>query len=98
MHCGGVQGIVKLAFLGGFVSSGLQCVAPYCVPGGVRVVSTSPSYRPNYHHEFGVELDLGQPGNEPEQGAADDKHDSIRHREVADREARSSLRRLPAVR
>src|SRR5215212_5636095 len=28
----------------GFLISGLLCVAPYCVPSGVRVVSTSPSY------------------------------------------------------
>src|SRR5919112_6059763 len=29
--------------LEGFPFSGLQCVAPYCVPGGVRVVSKSGS-------------------------------------------------------
>ena len=45
------------------------------------MVSTAPSYRPNDYHELGVELDLGQPGNEPEQ--ADDAHDRIRHREAA---------------
>jgi len=47
------------------------------------MVSTAPSYRPNDHHELGVELILGQPGKEPEQGAADDEHDRIPHRMVA---------------
>src|SRR5918995_972726 len=33
------------AHLGGFLCSGLLPVAPYCVPGGVRVVSISPHIR-----------------------------------------------------
>ena len=40
MCCRGVQGIAIPAFLGDFLCSGLLRVAPYCVPGGVRVVST----------------------------------------------------------
>jgi hypothetical protein len=36
-----LQGFANLAFLSRFVFSGLLCVAPYCVPGGVRVVSIS---------------------------------------------------------
>jgi hypothetical protein len=31
--------VANSAYLGGFLFSGLLCVAPYCVPGGVRVVS-----------------------------------------------------------
>src|SRR5215203_3373758 len=83
MCCGGLHEVAKPAFLEGFPFSALLSIEPYCVPVGIRVVSTTPSYRPNDHHELGVELDLGQPGNEPEQGAADDEHGPIRHREVA---------------
>ena len=53
------------------------------------MVSTAPSYRPNDHHELGVELALWQPGNEPEQGADDAEHDPIRHREVAGERAQA---------
>src|SRR5215211_7103737 len=31
-----------------FLCSGLQCVAPYCAPGGIRVVSMSPLHPRNY--------------------------------------------------
>ena len=34
-----MHGLAKPAYLGGFRFSGLPYVAPYCVPGGVRVVS-----------------------------------------------------------
>ena len=34
MHCLGNR-----PYLGGFLFCGLHCVAPYCVPGGIRVVS-----------------------------------------------------------
>jgi hypothetical protein len=37
----------KSAYLGWFPFTGLLCVAPYCAPGGVRVVSKSPSYPPS---------------------------------------------------
>jgi hypothetical protein len=37
----------KCPYLGGFLCSWLRCVAPYCAPGGVRVVSTLFSYLPN---------------------------------------------------
>jgi hypothetical protein len=40
MCCSGVQGIANAAYLGGFLCSGLLRVAPYCVPSGIRVVST----------------------------------------------------------
>ena len=44
MCCRGVQRLAKPVFLGHFLCSGLLGVAPYCVPGGVRVVSISLSY------------------------------------------------------
>jgi hypothetical protein len=34
-----VQEVANPAFSGGFLCSGLPHVAPYCVPGGVRMVS-----------------------------------------------------------
>jgi len=39
MSCRGVQRLANPACLGGFLCYGLLGVAPYCVPGGVRVVS-----------------------------------------------------------
>jgi hypothetical protein len=39
-----VQGIANAAYLSGLLFSGLPCVAPYCVPGGVRVVSIASIY------------------------------------------------------
>ena len=33
-------------------------------------------------NDLGVELHLGQAGNEPEQGAAHDEHDRVRHRQA----------------
>jgi hypothetical protein len=44
MRCRGMQGIADTAYLEGFLFSVLPSVAPYCVPGGVRVVSTSSLY------------------------------------------------------
>src|SRR5215216_2332506 len=38
-RCRGVPGIANAAYLGGFLCSALLRVAPYCVPGGIRVVS-----------------------------------------------------------
>jgi hypothetical protein len=40
MRCRGLHSHVDLPYSSGFLFSGLPCVAPYCVPGGVRVVST----------------------------------------------------------
>jgi hypothetical protein len=34
-----VQRVANPAYLGGFLCSGLLRVAPYCIPGGIRVVS-----------------------------------------------------------
>ncbi len=34
-----MHGFANPAYLSGFLFSGLLCVAPYCVPGGVKVVS-----------------------------------------------------------
>jgi hypothetical protein len=34
-----LQAVAKPAYLGRFLFSVLPCVARYCVPGGVRVVS-----------------------------------------------------------
>jgi hypothetical protein len=39
-----MQGIANPAYLGGFLLSGLLRVAPYCVPGDVRVVSEIREY------------------------------------------------------
>jgi hypothetical protein len=39
MRCRGVQGVANPAYLEGFPFSGLLRIAPYCAPGGVRVVS-----------------------------------------------------------
>ena len=38
-RCRGVQRVANPAYLSGFLFSGLLRVAPYCVPGGIRVVS-----------------------------------------------------------
>ena len=37
----------KSPFLGGFFCTGLLSVAPYCAPGGIRVVSIPGSYSPS---------------------------------------------------
>ena len=39
-----MQRLANAAYLEGFPYSGLLSVAPYCVPGGIRVVSTSVDY------------------------------------------------------
>jgi hypothetical protein len=39
MRCRGLHEVANPAFLGGFLWYGLLGVAPYCVPGGVRVVT-----------------------------------------------------------
>jgi hypothetical protein len=39
MCCRGLQGFANAAYLSGFLCSGLLRVAPYCVPGGISVVS-----------------------------------------------------------
>jgi hypothetical protein len=41
MRCSGVQGFAIAAYLEGFPFPALLRVAPYCVPGGIRVVSMS---------------------------------------------------------
>src|SRR5215208_7662251 len=46
MRCRGLPSIAKPTFLGRFLFSGLPSVAPYCAPGGIRVVSTAPRSRP----------------------------------------------------
>jgi hypothetical protein len=43
MLCRGLHGLANLAFLSLFLFSGLPRVAPYCVPGGVRMVSIAAS-------------------------------------------------------
>jgi hypothetical protein len=40
-RCRGLHGLANAPFLGDFLCSGLLSVAPYCVPGGIRVVSHS---------------------------------------------------------
>ena len=39
MRYRGLHGLADAAYLEGFPFSGLLSVAPYCVPGGIRVVS-----------------------------------------------------------
>jgi hypothetical protein len=39
MRCRGLPRVTNLPYLKGFLFSGLLRVAPYCVPGSVRVVS-----------------------------------------------------------
>jgi hypothetical protein len=39
MRCKGLHRVAEPAYLGGFLCCGLLRVAPYCVPGGIRVVS-----------------------------------------------------------
>ena len=39
MRCRGVQGIANAAYLEGLLFPALLRVAPYCVPGGIRMVS-----------------------------------------------------------
>ena len=42
MLCWELLGLANTAYLKGFLFSGLPRVAPYCIPGGIRVVSTCP--------------------------------------------------------
>jgi hypothetical protein len=39
MRCRGLHSLANLAYLSGFLRSGLLSIAPYCAPGGIRVVS-----------------------------------------------------------
>jgi hypothetical protein len=38
-RCRGLHRVANPTFLGGFLCSVLQVVAPFCAPGGIRVVS-----------------------------------------------------------
>ena len=40
MRCRGLHEVAKPAYLEGLICSGLLSVAPYCVLGGIRVVSS----------------------------------------------------------
>jgi hypothetical protein len=44
-RCRGVHGFANAAYLSRFLFSALLRVAPYCVPGGIRVVSKGRGYR-----------------------------------------------------
>src|SRR5215211_5730345 len=44
MCCRGLHGLANAPFLRRFPFSALPCVAPYCVRGGIRVISILPSY------------------------------------------------------
>ena len=44
MCCRGLPSVAEPAYLRGFDFSGLPCVASYCVPSGVRVVSEIREY------------------------------------------------------
>jgi hypothetical protein len=61
MCCRGLHELANAPYLSRFLFSGLPCVAPYCAPGGVRVVSKLPSYLRNAvvyvfteHRAYGV--------------------------------------------
>jgi hypothetical protein len=41
MCCRGLLGVADTAFLKDFLCSGLPCIAPYCAPSGIRVVSNA---------------------------------------------------------
>jgi hypothetical protein len=43
-----VQGVANAAYLGDFLCSGLLSVAPYCVPGDIRVVSEAGGRKLSY--------------------------------------------------
>jgi hypothetical protein len=45
MRCSGLHGLANCAYLGGFLFPRLLRVAPYCVPGGVRVVSSGVGFQ-----------------------------------------------------
>src|SRR5215204_1051343 len=45
MRCRGVQGVANAAYLEGFPFPALPPVAPYCAPGGIRMVSKWPFLR-----------------------------------------------------
>ena len=40
-----LQAVAKPAYLSGFLFYAMPCVAPYCVPGGVRVVSSGVGFQ-----------------------------------------------------
>jgi hypothetical protein len=42
-RCRGLHGLAIAAYISRFAFSGLLSVAPYCVPGGIRLVSIAPS-------------------------------------------------------
>jgi hypothetical protein len=48
-----VQGVANPAYLGDFLRSGLLRVAPYCVPGGIRLVSKA---RGEHDHSLSPKL------------------------------------------
>src|SRR5919107_1069221 len=45
--CWGLQELANPVYLKGFLCSALPCIAPYCVPGGIRVVSASAAELPS---------------------------------------------------
>ena len=53
-----MQGVANPAYLEGFPFSGLLSVAPYCVPGGIRVVSGRVTYVQSHSgHDSNVKLE-----------------------------------------
>jgi hypothetical protein len=46
-RCRGLHRLADVAYLSGFLCCALPYVAPYCVRGGVRVVSIALSYPPH---------------------------------------------------
>src|SRR5215208_1282734 len=54
MCCRGVHGIANAAYLSGFLFSDLLLVAPYCVPGGIRVVSGAGRWHSSDPHAIAI--------------------------------------------
>src|SRR5215203_3510654 len=54
MRCRGLQRGANPAYLEGFPYSGLLSVAPYCVPGGIRVVSGARVLRNSPNRKKGI--------------------------------------------
>jgi hypothetical protein len=67
MRCWGLHGLANPAWINRFPFYALPCVATYCVPGGVRVVSISPSHLPSTKGSLVRALrPVSQGGKEPQ--------------------------------
>jgi hypothetical protein len=60
-RCRGLHEVANLPYLKGFPFSALPCVAPYCVPGGVKVVSGGRGSRIIGAFALNMRVGTGQP-------------------------------------